>query len=92
MVINKAVETVSTRLQIIFIRLGARAKRAEIMDERPRTDAIFSGHEMTMKVMTGNEIAIHKAHMAVDNIAGAVSRRAGISAGKSIILEAQLED
>ncbi len=45
------------------------------MDECPGADAIFSGHEMAMKVVAGTEVAIHEAHMTVNHVAGAVGVR-----------------
>ena len=90
--IDKAVKTVSPRLEMLFMRLRSGTKGTEVMNESPSPNAIFSSHEMTMKEVSGKEIAVHQPHVAVNHVAGPVCVRLGVSLGKRIILETKFDD
>ena len=62
------------------------------MEKRPSTDAILSGHEMTMKSIARKEETVHFVHMAVDHVAGAIGIWEVIGDDKGVGLEAELEN
>ena len=92
LMIDKAIKTVSTRMEIIFIGLGSGTEGSEIINESPSAHAIFSSHKMAMKEVSGKEIAIHSAHMSIHHIARTVCRRGRISEGKGFIFETKFDE